>query len=298
MKHDLPFRSKSATFTFNKKRVWRTSCTVWIVSEIGQLHLFSFAFGQSYITVRRQIRQIVFQQNSSIKSRSVRPFCKNDWTEHRHWAKQINSWARVSASAKQIVVCRLLSSMSRRIRHSPVLTRHSSIRLEDRENTSAMFKTKYIEWQCYFHVQYKYMFRFCIHLYIWFNKKLVLTWQQTGTVMNHPHGRMHGRILYFQGIAASLQMSLLAWRWTSPRQAEPCSPAPRRALSAASYRRRIQVRYCLWPRSINGRNLRSKVLPTHLLHTTLVGFMLKYQSWGAGLCPGSPLLPPPVNYSV
>ena len=44
--------------------------------------------------------------------------------------------------------------------------------------------------------------------------------------------------------------------------------------------------------------LRSKVLPTHLLHTTLVGFMLKYQSWGAGLCPGSPLLPPPVNYSV
>ena len=45
-----------------------------------QLHLFSFAFGQCSITIRRQIRQFVIERNTSINSTTDCPISKTDWT--------------------------------------------------------------------------------------------------------------------------------------------------------------------------------------------------------------------------
>ena len=44
------------------------------------IHLFSFAFGQCYITIRRQIRQFVIERNTSINSTTDCPISKTDWT--------------------------------------------------------------------------------------------------------------------------------------------------------------------------------------------------------------------------
>ena len=44
------------------------------------LHLFSFAFGQCSITIRRQIRQFVIERNTSINSTTDCPISKTDWT--------------------------------------------------------------------------------------------------------------------------------------------------------------------------------------------------------------------------
>ena len=44
------------------------------------IHLFSFAFGQCSITIRRQIRQFVIERNTSINSTTDCPISKTDWT--------------------------------------------------------------------------------------------------------------------------------------------------------------------------------------------------------------------------
>ena len=48
--------------------------------DIIELHLFSFAFGQCSITIRRQIRQFVIERNTSINSTTDCPISKTDWT--------------------------------------------------------------------------------------------------------------------------------------------------------------------------------------------------------------------------
>ena len=47
------------------------------------LHLFSFAFDQCSITIRRHIRQFVIKQNNSINSIRDWQLCKTDWTPVR-----------------------------------------------------------------------------------------------------------------------------------------------------------------------------------------------------------------------
>ena len=45
-----------------------------------EIHLFSFVFGQCSITIRRQIRQFVIEQNTSTNSTTDCPISKTDWT--------------------------------------------------------------------------------------------------------------------------------------------------------------------------------------------------------------------------
>ena len=51
-----------------------------VVTKRNILHLFSFAFGQFSITIRRQIRQFVIERNTSINSTTDCPISKTDWT--------------------------------------------------------------------------------------------------------------------------------------------------------------------------------------------------------------------------
>ena len=56
------------------------------------LHLFSFAFGQCSITIRRHIRQFVIEQNNAINFIRDWPLCKTHWTPVRQWSLVIVNW--------------------------------------------------------------------------------------------------------------------------------------------------------------------------------------------------------------
>ena len=62
------------------------SASVWFMPCMHLVHLFSFAFGQCSITIRRHIRQFVIEQNNSINSIRDWPMCKTDWTPVCQWS--------------------------------------------------------------------------------------------------------------------------------------------------------------------------------------------------------------------
>ena len=67
-------RSEVIASMYRNEEAWRGTV------ESTPVHLFSFAFGQCSITIRRQIRQFVIERNTSINSTTDCPISKTDWT--------------------------------------------------------------------------------------------------------------------------------------------------------------------------------------------------------------------------
>ena len=75
----MAYLSKSYNVSVVSYLTWNLGVTFFMNHPV-LVHLFSFAFGQCSITIRRQIRQFVIERNTSINSTTDCPISKTDWT--------------------------------------------------------------------------------------------------------------------------------------------------------------------------------------------------------------------------